>query len=234
MQPKSHFFWSSSILIFFASGPSSSSTSMTATSLFESSKSSVEKTVVFSRLNSEMTLSPERSEKGKNFARKRRIRPQKTVFWERDKRRSKSEKNNFELIFLGFFFSIIVFLLKFHVKVGNIFNILSRELTGFYLYEVSGRKSATMYLNWVFKLNNRIAAKKPASTLRHFFKKQKHLQPQFDGWGFYSGICKLNFLENFKIYIRRKFWSAGLQSEEEKINNIRTDPLTSALRLYNL
>jgi len=46
---------------------------------------------VRTRLNSDMTLSPDRSENGKNFARKRRILPQKTVFWERDKRRSKSE-----------------------------------------------------------------------------------------------------------------------------------------------
>ena len=38
------------------------------------------KEVTLSRLNSEMTLRPERSEKGKNLARKRRIRPQNTVF----------------------------------------------------------------------------------------------------------------------------------------------------------
>ncbi len=41
-------------------------------------------------LNSEMTLRPDRSEKGKNLARKRRMRPQKTVFWVRESRRSRS------------------------------------------------------------------------------------------------------------------------------------------------
>ncbi len=35
-------------------------------------------------------LAPERSEKGKNFAKKSRIRPQKTVFCDLDRRRSKS------------------------------------------------------------------------------------------------------------------------------------------------
>ena len=68
--------------------------------------SSLLMTVVFSRLNSEMTLSPDRSENGKNFARKSKILPQKTVFWERDKRRSKSVEN-FEKFFLGLFLFLV-------------------------------------------------------------------------------------------------------------------------------
>ncbi len=37
--------------------------------------------MVLSRLNSEMMLSPDRSEMGKNLARNTRMRPQNTVFW---------------------------------------------------------------------------------------------------------------------------------------------------------
>ena len=89
----SHFFSSESILIRLVSGGCTS-----PVSIGSASPSSLLMTVVFSRLNSEMTLSPDRSENGKNFARKSKILPQKTVFWERDKRRSKSVEN-FEVFF---------------------------------------------------------------------------------------------------------------------------------------
>jgi len=46
--------------------------------------------VRLSKLNSLTTFKPDRSEKGKNFAKKSKILPQKTVFWLRDKRRNKS------------------------------------------------------------------------------------------------------------------------------------------------
>ncbi len=49
-------------------------------------------TVVLSRLNSEMMLSPDLSDSGKNLARKTRMRPQKTVFWLRLSRRRRSGK----------------------------------------------------------------------------------------------------------------------------------------------
>uniref|UniRef100_A0AAG5CQX5 Uncharacterized protein n=1 Tax=Anopheles atroparvus TaxID=41427 RepID=A0AAG5CQX5_ANOAO len=46
--------------------------------------------VMFSRLNSDIMFNPLRSEKGKNLAKNSSIRPQNTVFWERDSRRSRS------------------------------------------------------------------------------------------------------------------------------------------------
>ena len=97
----SHFFSSESILIRLVSGGCTS-----PVSIGSASPSSLLMTVVFSRLNSEMTLSPDRSENGKNFARKSKILPQKTVFWERDKRRSKSVEN-FEKFFLGLFLFLV-------------------------------------------------------------------------------------------------------------------------------
>ena len=48
--------------------------------------------VTLSRLNSLTTLRPERSENGKNLARKSRILPQKTVFCDLDKRLRRSAK----------------------------------------------------------------------------------------------------------------------------------------------
>lgn len=54
------------------------------------SLSSISNSVRFSKLNSEIMFSPDRSENGKNDARNSRMRPQKTVFWAREKRFSKS------------------------------------------------------------------------------------------------------------------------------------------------
>ena len=50
------------------------------------------KTVVFSKLNSETTFNPDRSENGKNLAKNNKIRPQNTVFWDLESRRNKSAK----------------------------------------------------------------------------------------------------------------------------------------------
>ncbi len=54
------------------------------------SMASLAYSVKFSKLNSDTTFNPDRSENGKNFARKSKIRPQNTVFCDRDKRLSKS------------------------------------------------------------------------------------------------------------------------------------------------
>jgi hypothetical protein len=49
--------------------------------------------------DSNLVYSPDRSENGKNFARKRRILPQKTVFWDRDNLLSKSVTSQTTVIF---------------------------------------------------------------------------------------------------------------------------------------
>ena len=54
----------------------------------------LEKTVVLSRLNSDMIFNPDLSENGKNLAKNKSIRPQNTVFCVRDNRRSRSENDN--------------------------------------------------------------------------------------------------------------------------------------------
>ena len=71
------------------------SSSMKTFSLIASKDSALSLYVVtLSTLNSEMTFNPERSETGKNLARKSMIRPQNAVFCDRDSLFSRSGGKN--------------------------------------------------------------------------------------------------------------------------------------------